>query len=109
MCHVGCVSLDFGGRLMFIDKSQINGAKNELERRRKILIELAHNQGCPMNKLDRKEILWYLEKNQLPKRPATIPTLMKSFIMSLCIFYLSNIYSPKSLVKQRILAQKTRP
>lgn len=71
---------------MQIEENLISEISNELERRRKILIMNAKNRAFPMDKLDRADIVLYLEEGKLPERPDSIPGLMKAFIKS-CFTY----------------------
>lgn len=66
--------------------SHIHKIKSELNRRRVALIELAHRSDSNMPANDRWEIREYLERWSLPKRPDSIPELMRSFITS-CFSY----------------------
>ena len=60
----------------------IDFIKQELENRRIILIGLAHNKQIPMDPLERKHIITYLEKHELPGKPKEKIILMKEFISS---------------------------
>ncbi len=82
--------------LGMINKGELASVKNELIRRREILISFAHDPVFKMEKLDRECIVSFFEKWQLPKRPNSIPDLMKTFFT--CCFtyaplrkYLTNI------------------
>jgi hypothetical protein len=71
---------------MLLNEIQISQVRRELKRRREILIRLALDQSAQLDKLDRQEILRYLEQGLLPERPHSVPDLMKAFVNS-CFTY----------------------
>jgi len=57
--------------------------KKELERRKNILIRLAHsNISINMGSFERNRIIELFEKERLPKYPKTVPLLLKHFCVS---------------------------
>jgi hypothetical protein len=60
----------------------INAIRQELERRRGILILLSRNHSFPMDIVERSRIQSILEHWEVPLRPTDIPTLTKQFCVS---------------------------
>jgi len=60
----------------------ISEVSEELERRRKILVKLAHRQDVPMESVERDHIIRFLELKQYPEKPTTKTRLMKEFVSS---------------------------
>jgi hypothetical protein len=64
------------------DESQVSRVKSELERRRNVLVGIARNPKSPIDKLDRHEIIVYLDKFKIPSRPKVVPDLLRTFFSS---------------------------
>ena len=60
----------------------INSIRQELERRRTILICLAQDLSFPMEIVERSRIQSILEHWEIPLKPASIPDLVKQFCVS---------------------------
>ena len=56
--------------------------REEMERRRLKLIELAHRDDVPMVPVEREHIIEYLEHKNLPEKPADEIRIMKEFVSS---------------------------
>lgn len=68
------------------DEQLLTEIRTELARRQQLLIGLAHSPNSPMEVIDREGIINVFEKNLPPKKPTTIPELMKFFLTS-CFSY----------------------
>jgi hypothetical protein len=56
--------------------------RDEIERRKKILIAHSYNNSFPMESVERVRIQSLLEHGESPTRPTDVPTLMKQFCVS---------------------------
>lgn len=56
--------------------------REELQRRKKILVDLSHDNSSSLSPVDRMRIQSLLQRGKSPKRPSDIPTLMKQFCAS---------------------------
>ena len=65
-----------------VEKVDFKSIRQELERRRKILVDRAHDSAFPMDEVERKHIIEYLEENDLPQRPSSEEQLLKEFVSS---------------------------
>jgi len=68
------------------DELQLPAIRAEMIRRREILVRLAKDPSAPMDKLDRQDIVLYLDQGAIPRRPESVPGLMKAFVKS-CLTY----------------------
>lgn len=91
---------------MLFDEREVSQVRRELERRREILAKLARDQNAPLDKLDRQEIILYLERGLLPARPHAVTDLMKAFVKScfsyavlrnFCVSILGEIPTPETI------------
>jgi hypothetical protein len=60
----------------------INAIRQELERRRELLIHFSNDQTFPMDQVERSRIQSILEHWEIPVRPNDIPSLLKQFCVS---------------------------
>lgn len=60
----------------------LENIKKELERRRSLLISLAHDVHAHIDKTDRQNILLYLEELKIPPKPDNEILLLKEFVSS---------------------------
>lgn len=70
----------------YIKPDELNNVHSELMRRRDLLISFAHNRQIQMDSLDRECIFTFFERWEIPKKPANIPDLMKTFF-TCCFTY----------------------
>ncbi len=70
----------------YISPDEVKRVHAELMRRRGLLISFAHDRQTPMESLDRECIVTFFEQWELPKKPESIPELMKTFF-TCCFTY----------------------
>ena len=61
---------------------QVQAIREELKRRKRILIAFAHDMSTPIDLIERAHILQYLAEEKLPGRPTDEIQLMKEFVSS---------------------------
>ena len=66
--------------------------REELERRRGILINRSYDKSFYMEDLDREQIQSFLEQGEIPNRPTDVPSLMKQFCTSAFSYALPRRY-----------------
>lgn len=88
-----------GARKM--DIKDLENIKKELQRRRSLLISLAHNIHSQIDKIDRQNILLYLEELKIPKKPDNEILLSKEFVSS-CLSSNQPPYRMKGKLKSLI-------
>jgi hypothetical protein len=69
-----------------INKAEIETVRKELVRRKQLLIALSKDEHIQMDNLDRRCIITFFEKGNLPEKPDNIHHLMKKFFTS-CFSY----------------------
>jgi len=67
---------------MHFDQGHIEAIARRLEEMRATLVARARDAAWPMDPLDRREIVGYLDMGVAPEPPRTVPDLMKSFLKS---------------------------
>lgn len=69
-----------------MDEDILDKIRGEIERRRIILISMANDTEIPMDQTDRRHIKLYLENQQLPQKPESVPEFLKHYASS-CLSY----------------------
>jgi len=61
--------------------------RTELDRRRQILIDLAHDLDADLDPVDRRCVTEYFERGEVPPKPADVPALMRTFFAACCGYF----------------------
>jgi len=81
------------------DLAEVESLRREMEKRREILVEQAHNSLIDLDPTDKENIIKFLDKGLLPERPTDEIHLMKEFISS-CL----SINQPPHRIRSRMTA-----
>jgi len=65
-----------------MDRIKIDSIRNEIERRRSLLIKLSYDKASMVAPVERQRIQSILERQESPSRPEDIPTLVRQFCAS---------------------------
>jgi len=82
-----------------LDQGRIEAIARRLEAMRATLVARARDAAWPMNPLDRREIVGYLDKGVVPEPPRTVPDLMKNFLKSCYTYSVLRSFSTSLLGK----------